>query len=150
MITCGRGRLGMVCALSVAMVVTGCATIVKGRTQGVGFNSSPIGARVWVNGQDRGNTPMTLELKRNKDYKVVIRKEGYKEVTINVDKEFTMGWSIVGNIFSWGLLGVIVDVADGAAYQLTPAETMVALEAEKVSLKPRGDQDTFQLAVFVK
>lgn len=128
--------------------VMGCATIMRGRTQSVRFNSSPAGARVFINGEDRGSTPATLELKRNKDYRVVVKKEGYKDVTVNIDKEFTIGWPIIGNVFSWGLLGVIVDVADGAAYKLTPEETMAALEVEKVSFAPTNNHDTFQLAVF--
>ena len=148
----GPLRLGyeQALALGLAVVMAGCATIVKGRTQSVLFNSTPSGARIWVNGEDRGATPANLELKKNKDYKVVIKKDGYQDVTINVDKEFTMGWSIVGNVFSWGILGVIVDVADGAAYKLTPEQTTIALEAARMSFTPNKNNDTFQLAVFVK
>ena len=150
MVSMLRDKKRVTLVLGMAIVTAGCATLVKGRTQGVYFNSSPAGARVLINGEDRGTTPLSLELKRSKDYTVVIRKPGYRDVTVSVDKKFTFGWPVVGNFFSWDLLGLVVDVADGAAYQLTPEETTVILDAEKLSLNSPKDNETFRLAVFLK
>lgn len=108
---------------------SGCATIVRGTHQDVQVTSDPANARVIVNGEDRGETPTTLALGTNEDYQIQFEKDGYATETVNVNKEFTIGWPVVGNVFSWGLLGIVVDVAGGAAYKLEPEQVQAALNA---------------------
>lgn len=100
----------------------GCATIFKGSSADVRVNSSPAGADIFINEIDKGTTPQTLSLKRNKDYLLTFKKDGYKDVKVEVNKKFDIGTTVIGNIFSWGIIGIIVDLAGGAAYSLTPAD----------------------------
>lgn len=111
-----------------------CATIFKGSSADVRVNSSPSGADIYINSIDRGKTPQTLSLKRNKDYVLSFKKEGYEDVNVEVNKKFDIGTTVVGNIFSWGILGIIVDLAGGSAYSLTPAD----VEANMDNLKNAG------------
>lgn len=104
------------------ILLVGCATIFKGTSANVRLNSSPSGATVLINNIDHGKTPVTLSLARNKDYTVTFKMDGYKDVNMEINKQFDILTTVVGNIFSWSLIGIIVDVADGAAYTLKPAD----------------------------
>jgi uncharacterized protein YceK len=104
--------------LGTLLLVTGCASIVSGTTQPISFNSTPIGARVLINGADMGKTPLTLELKRKQSYAVAINLDGYKPETMNIERGLN-GW-VWGNIIFGGLIGVVVDAASGSMYKLTP------------------------------
>lgn len=115
-------RLKLLSVIGLSVLIAGCATIFKGSSADVQVNSSPSGADVYINEIDRGSTPQTLSLKRNKNYVLTFKKEGYEDVNMEIDKKFDIGTTVVGNIFSWGLLGIIVDAATGAAYTLTPAD----------------------------
>ena len=108
-----------------AVLLMGCASIIHGTKQNISFQSSPQGAMVEVTdamGFSFGScdTPCTLELKRKQEYKVTIFKPGYDPVEV-VIKKYTDGW-IFGNILLGGIIGLIVDYSNGAAYRLTPGE----------------------------
>lgn len=111
-----------------------CASIFKGSSAEIRVNSNPSGADIFINGIDRGTTPQTLSLKRDSDYILTFKKAGYEDVNFEVAKKFDFGTTIIGNIFSWALVGIIVDVATGAAYSLTPAD----VEANMASLQAAG------------
>lgn len=115
------------------VLISGCATIFKGSNAEVRFNSSPANATISINGIDRGSTPIALNLKRDNNYVVNFKKEGYEEVNIEVNKSFDAATTIVGNLFSWWLLGVVVDVASGAAYSLTPADIQANMDELRAS-----------------
>ena len=114
--------------LPVIGLTMGCATIVHGNRQNVTINSEPQGASVKVDGL-KGKTPFSASLARNEDYVVTIKKPGYKEEQIQINKHFS-GLSIIGNIL-WLLVGVVIDFASGSAYNLSP--TNIDMELEKAS-----------------
>ena len=119
--------------------LSGCATIVRGSSQKVQMTSDPPNARVVVNEQDRGETPTTLNLDAGKNYQVRFEKDGYSSETLNLNKDFTIGWPIVGNVFSWGIIGIVVDVANGSAYKLKPEQLEAALESTMADISaPEG------------
>jgi hypothetical protein len=45
------------------LVTSGCATMIDGSSQPLTFNSSPNGARIYVNGVELGTTPLTMPVK---------------------------------------------------------------------------------------
>jgi hypothetical protein len=63
--------------LSSALVASGCGTVIYGRTENIPISSDPLGARVTVDDQYAGTTPITVELSRKVDHKVKIEKDGY-------------------------------------------------------------------------
>ncbi len=117
-----------------------CATIIRGTSQDFRANSSPAGARVLVNGEDRGATPTSLTLKRNRTHQITFQMDGYEDVIINLDRDFKAGPTLVGNFFSWWIIGVVVDVANGSAYQLTPEELDVTLRGSQTALDVSADE----------
>lgn len=119
---------GYIAPLLIAgFLMAGCATIFKGSHAEVRVNSSPSNAEIYINGIDKGSTPKTLSLKRDRNYVLEFRKEGYESVKLEVTKDFDLATTVVGNIFSWGILGVVVDLATGAAYSLEPADVQANL-----------------------
>ena len=113
----------------VGLLTFNCASIFKGSSADVRVNSTPSGAEIFINGIDRGTTPQTMSLKRNKDYVLTFKKEGYEDLNFEIHKKFDVGTTVVGNIFSWGLLGILVDLGTGAAFSLTPADIEANMEA---------------------
>lgn len=123
------------------LAVAGCATIFKGSSAEVRVNSTPNDARIVINNNEKGTTPSTLSLERDKDHDITFKKEGYEDITLEIEKDFDAATTIVGNIFSWGILGIAVDFGTGAAYSLKPAD----LKANMEELEQAGLLNTKEL-----
>ena len=115
-----RRKVEMLFRLSIlvlAMVASGCATIIDGSSQPVTFNSSPNGARIYVNGMELGTTPLTMAMKRSKTTMLLAKKNGYE------DQQLVLQTKI--NSWFWGniLLGVgssTTDYASDAMIEYSP------------------------------
>lgn len=97
-----------------------CGTIMQGTTQQVGISSNPSNASVTINGQNHGNTPMIIDLKRKDAHMVKIELDGYQPYETNLTRS-TSGW-VWGNIVFGGLIGLVVDASAGGMYKLTPEQ----------------------------
>ncbi|WP_434035250.1 PEGA domain-containing protein [Formosa sp. 4Alg 33] len=102
------------------LLLSSCATIISGSRQQVEINSDPNSAIVYINGAEIGKTPVQKNLKRNQDYRIVLKVDGYKPYETRLDKKFN-AWYI-GNIAFGGLIGLIVDPITGAIFKLKPQE----------------------------
>lgn len=102
------------------LIINGCASIVHGTTEAEVFTSSPSGAHVKIDGRNYGHTPVNTSLERGKDHTVEISLPGYKPATFTLEKHVS-GW-FFGNIIFGGIIGLVVDAADGAMYKLTPSQ----------------------------
>lgn len=90
-----------------------CTTIVKGTSQKIPITSNIPGAKIIVDGEVAGNTPLNLKLKRKKNHVIRIEKQGYNPLEINTTRESTdLAWSIFGNVplslITIGILGAFV------------------------------------------
>jgi uncharacterized protein YceK len=97
--------------LSSFLVYSGCATIFSGSRDQIALSSEPAGAKVLVNGQDRGKTPVTLSLKKGKEYMVDFVKDGYEKKSIMLTYSLGAGWLILDILA--GIIGVLVDALTG-------------------------------------
>lgn len=97
------------------LVLSGCATLFKGTSETVSLGSEPP-AEVYVNGTYRGDTPVKLDLKSDKEYDIEFRKEGFESKTVHISNSVGAGWIVLDVL--GGLVPVIVDAATGAWYQL--------------------------------
>jgi hypothetical protein len=84
--------------------------------------SVPGGADVYIQGAQVGVTPATLHLQRKHNYQLVFKKDGYKPIKVRVEKNFKVLPAVVGNIFWIPIIGIVVDIIDGAAYKLSPEQ----------------------------
>lgn len=106
-------------------LLSGCATVIKGRTQTVPVSSDPAGAEIIVNHVPMGITPAQLELRRKHDYIITLQKDGYAPASVPVLK--SIGGAVWGNILAGGLIGWGVDATSGAQYNLSPETVYVRL-----------------------
>lgn len=97
--------------LFVLMNYIGCATIFEGSKSDIDLSSEPSGAKVLVNGQNEGKTPIKLTVKKGKEYSIEFIKDGFQGKTIRLTYSIGAGWIIL-DILS-GLIGVIIDAATG-------------------------------------
>lgn len=63
-------------------------------------------------------TPVTINLKRKKNYIIQVKKEGYIPESRTITRK-TSPW-IIGNILFGGIIGLVVDFRMGGAYNLNP------------------------------
>lgn len=116
----------------VLLFSVGCGSIIHQTTQQVPVNSDPPGAAVTVACGDVYNdpklvTPATVTVHRKPDSCVIsLAKEGYEPSTVTMKKQMS-GWYL-GNILIGGLVGLIVDAANGAMWNRTPDKVDVTLQ----------------------
>ncbi len=121
------------CLLLCSVLLTvSCATIVSGSRQKINFISTPDSATVFINEIEVGKTPLEQNLKRNQNYDVLIKLDGYEPYTTQLTKKFN-AWYI-GNIAFGGIIGLIVDPATGAMFKLSATE-IDAKFSSKTALK---------------
>lgn len=106
--------------LSSILLTTSCATIISGSRQNVEITSEPTSAKVYINEIEIGNTPVQKNLKRNQEYQLVLKLDGYETYETKLEKKFN-AW-FIGNIAFGGLIGIIIDPITGAMHKLKPEE----------------------------
>ncbi|NIT36833.1 MAG: PEGA domain-containing protein [candidate division Zixibacteria bacterium] len=114
-----------------SLLMASCGTIFHGTTVDVAIRSTP-GCTVTVDGANTYQTPTIIKLKRGDSHTFKFEKEGYKPVTVRVDNDILVG-TLIADIFLTGVIGVVVDLVDGAMYTLEQKEIEVALQEESVS-----------------
>jgi hypothetical protein len=130
------------------VVLTGCASIVRGPDQQVSLASQPAGARLVITDMREnkdihvGTTPFTATLKRGAGYfkkamyKVTVEQPGYRKEEVTVEGR-PGGWYIGGNVLFGGLIGwLVVDPATGAMWTLDPEDVNVTLTRGAAGMEP--------------
>lgn len=114
--------------LALALLSTGCATIVSHSEYPVSFQSTPPGASFSVQDEKgaivhKGVTPAVVTLDagagffQKADYTVTYQLAGYKDLTRELHAQMDPWY--IGNIVFGGLIGLlIVDPATGAMWKL--------------------------------
>ena len=95
-------------AAAAVIVVTGCQSLSRGRTQTVPATSRPAGIKVFVDGQAVGETPVRLKLARRADHVVRFEAEGYRPAEVKITRTRpTLGETILTS-FVWAPVGAVV------------------------------------------
>ena len=131
--------------LAISLSLSGCATILHGSRQDVGFSSNPTGANVTINGENFGKTPTVVKLKRKDMHAVKIMLDGYMPYEVVLTRKVD-GW-IAGNIIFGGIIGLIIDAADGAMYKLSPEQLTAELRRESASTSFKEQKDGILIGV---
>jgi len=124
-----------------ALLAQGCGTILYGTRQEITISSTPPEAEATVDGVTV-TTPAILSLKKNKDYAVTVKKEGYQEAQAQIKRSLN-GWTtLLGNIV-WYVpyvpghvpfipgtyaIAVLIDLLAGGGWTLEPDAVNVTLE----------------------
>lgn len=105
----------IICAMFFMQVI-GCATIFKGTSDNVNFNSQPAGAGVYVNGNYLGVTPVKLKLQSKQTHYIELKKEGYGSRMFTLTNSIGVVWIVLDVL--GGLIPVVIDAATGSWYTL--------------------------------
>lgn len=102
--------------------LSNCATKILGSRQSIGVSSSPFKAMIFINVQEIGLTPQSVDIKKSdsKSFKVRIELKGNKPYETVLTRK-TSGW-IAENILPGGVIGLAVDYRTEEAYILTPEQ----------------------------
>ena len=131
--------------LAALIALQSCATIVSGSRQTIKFNSVPASATVFINEVEIGKTPVEKALKRNQEYQVFIKMDGYRTYQTTLSKKFNEWY--IGNIIFGGLIGLVVDPITGAIYKLTPNELTSRLEKDNSDIVFKDNGDDIHISV---
>ena len=123
-----------------------CGALFNGGPANVAFNSNPSGAKILIDGAERGTTPATIALAKNKNYSVTFRMAGYQDATMDLNKKISGGYLVLDIL--GGLVPVIVDTATGSWYTLSTNNVTMNLTqtVADASIESRGQLSTEQLA----
>lgn len=111
--------------LVLAMVASGCATILNGSSQPVTFDSSPNGASIFVNGVEVGKTPLSMLMRRSKTTMILAKKDGYEDQQLAL--QTTTSGNFWGNIMMGGFVGSTVDYFSDAMIEYSPNQYYIRL-----------------------
>ena len=104
-----------------------CATILVGTKQVVPVNTDPSGAEVYDSGSGLTSvTPVDITMSKRSSHTLIIEKESYERVVIQMRRDVSYAWWVAG-VFTLGL-GIIVDAATGALFDIHPKHVYVVLE----------------------
>lgn len=117
-----------------ALLVSGCGALFNSGPAQVMFTSSPNEAEVWINGNRMGVTPVALDLKKNNDYDVTFKKDGYRDSSYTINKQVSAGYVILDVL--GGILPVVIDAATGSWYTLSDKTVNMNLAADDTEDAP--------------
>jgi hypothetical protein len=97
--------------LAVAIMTSGCATLLTGTKDDISFNSAPQGAIVYKDGVELCRTPCRVPVKRTLNSEdIEFKLDGYETRVFTLDKQFNVVSVInLGSLFGWA-----VDAASGS------------------------------------
>ena len=126
----------------------GCATIMHGTMQDVAVSSNPSYAKVFIDNEEVGLTPVTTSLKRKEVHNIRIELDGYHPYQTTLNKK-TSGW-VAGNILLGGLIGFAVDAISGGIYDLTPEQVQAELKDQNNRTSYKKDNDVIFFTVTLE
>jgi len=140
-----RFTTSLLTLLLASTLLAGCGTIFSGTSDDISFNSQPAGADIMVGGAKRGTTPATISVSRDalNDKVVTLKKDGYEDRRIKLQKDFTLVSIFNGpNLLWWG-----VDVFTGALMNYSKRDYNVELDQGASSYRleelPKNENGTY-------
>jgi hypothetical protein len=117
-----RKKLSIIAIAMTIMLTTSCASIFTGSKRKVMFETDPPGASIFVNGIEKGQTPVQLKVKA--EDRIDFKLDNYKEKVVVMDSKFNLvsilnGFSIIG----WG-----VDALTGSLKRVDTKYVKVTLD----------------------
>lgn len=105
--------------LSISIFFSGCATMFSGSTQIITINSEPSDADVLINGLKYGKTPLSTQVKKDKNTIVTIQKDGYTTITRPIQS--TLDPVTILGLYPGLGFPITTDMINGNAYEYSPS-----------------------------
>ena len=115
-------RISIILIVFVLLISTGCATIITGSNRVVLFETDPSGAKVFVNGFEKGKTPVQLKVRA--DDRIDFRLDNYRERIVVMDSKF----NAVAILNALSILGWGIDAITGSLERVDTKYVKVTLE----------------------
>ncbi len=121
----GRSQPALTSALMAGVLLSGCATIVRGTSEELFLNSTPPGATAKLSMGQACTTPCNLNIGRSETFTVTFSKAGCDEQTVSVFP--TLAGSGILLAGAGSLVGYLTDYGTGAVYSLRPNPAVTTL-----------------------
>ena len=109
--------INSVLCVTVAISLTGCATMFNGSSQVMSIRSTIDDAKLYVNETYIGKGNRTETFQKKKNYTIRASKEGCRDTNVIVSKSFDPT-TLLGILLDWGIISIlIVDGACTGAWQ---------------------------------
>jgi len=118
--------------ITAIIFLSSCGTMMNGSNQKVLIQSDPFGARVIIDDQDYGKTPVDISLPRQKRIVGRLIKDGFEDDGFVIHSNASK-WSTWGNFAFMSLaspLFIGVDVLTGSYWNYEKDEIFILLEKE--------------------
>jgi len=131
-------RISLLAILAGTLSLGACATVTRGTTEQLTFDSDPPAAMRTSTGLTCPTTPCTLEVSRKSEFVATFSKEGYKSQNVMVQTRVAGSGAagFAGNVLIGGLIGMGVDAANGSTLEHYPNPVSVTLEPLVLRGKP--------------
>jgi len=116
----------------------------------VRLNSYPQNVQVLVNGYDRGITPLILNVERKKKHNITFMVRGQQPIHVQIKPKLDLATTILGNLVSWNVIGVVVDLVTGHAYTLSPADIEQNFESISKTMKIDSSDNKIGVLLITK
>jgi len=111
-------RQAILAITSLAVIVSGCGTLMHSDKQSVTIFSLPPGANVIVNRYLHVTAPGTVSLSRKSDHLALAEKEGYESKELRIRRSWS--WWVLGDVFGCLIIFspfcIYKDVHEGGFY----------------------------------
>lgn len=104
------------CIVVLSNLAFGSAGIIEGTSQSIAIDSEPTGAKVYVDGQLRGITPLSVMMDKTlSSHEIRLQKDGFADINVPMTQEFDP--VTIVNIF-WGF--TTTDLIGGNVMEYAP------------------------------
>lgn len=130
-------RISLLAVLAGSLSLAACATVTRGTTEQITFDSTPPATMRASTGLTCPTTPCTLEVSRKSEFVATFSKDGYQSQNVMVQTRVAGAGAagFAGNILVGGVVGMGVDAATGSTLEHYPNPVTVSLVPLALSRK---------------
>lgn len=129
--------------VAVALSLGGCATVTRGTTNKISFESEPAGAAVQTSdGHMCPSTPCIVEIPRKSEFVATFSKPGYEEKSVSVMTKLAGEGAagFAGNVLVGGIVGMGVDAATGSTLEHYPNPVRAELRSLPATKRTKSNR----------
>ena len=112
---------------------TSCSTFLNTTTEEIELITSPVNAKITVDGKKFGNSPQVINIDRGINHTIKFELDGFEPYETQLTRKISI-W-FWGNIFNGLLPGMVIDFLTGSMYNLIPDNLSVELLPAKIETK---------------
>ncbi|MBL0408193.1 translation initiation factor 2 [Microvirga aerilata] len=139
-------RISLLALIAGTLSLGACATVTRGTTEQITFDSEPPAAMRTSTGLTCPTTPCTLQVDRKSEFVATFSKEGYASQDVAVQTRVAGGGAagFAGNVLVGGIIGMGVDAATGSTLEHYPNPVTASLAPLAVSSRYRSRKPATQ------